>query len=445
MYDKKNPSLILVDSYEICNFAKRFKFVKSLNSTPFTHKNGTRFFALLQSERCFLWIFLCLFSIEAAAQSKPKILLMKERKDLEGKIILINKLLSETASKKEKSRGELAVVNQQLELRKNLITTLEKEIETLDSDLIGLEERICLLQEDLLKIRKNYGSVINITYRNFQPQTFWLAVFSADSFREAFRRMIYFRQFSAYRKNQIRLIKDTETKIGESVSEIEKTIQEKSTLIEEKSQEMERLQESKSNKIVLYTQLRNKENEYRNELELQRLSLKNVMDNLKTEDTPISPKVVGKKGKDAPQKSEYDPTGKDFKTMKGKLPWPVPASQAVIIEKFGQIKDEFDNDIQSDGIRIRTAQGQPVAAIYEGKVVAVMKVPLSGMLVIVTHGKYRSAYTNLTDITVKPGDSVKTGQVLGKVKPDTRTDECSFQFLIHHPPDYLNPLQWLAK
>ena len=38
------------------------------------------------------------------------------------------------------------------------------------------------------------------------------------------------------------------------------------TEIEEKKKEMESLEESKSNKMILFTQLRNKENEYRNEL-----------------------------------------------------------------------------------------------------------------------------------------------------------------------------------
>ena len=104
------------------------------------------------------------------AQSKPKVMLVKERQALEDKIILVNKLLSETASKKQKSRGELAVLNQQLELREKLITTLESEIQTLDRDILILEEQICLLEEDLVEIRANYGQIIAVTYRNFHQQ-----------------------------------------------------------------------------------------------------------------------------------------------------------------------------------------------------------------------------------------------------------------------------------
>ncbi len=394
-------------------------------------------------------LILCLFLLilpSLFAQRKPKVILMKERQSLEGKIILINKLLLETASKKQKSRSELSVVNQQLQLRESLIITLEDEIQALDQDILNLEEKICLMEEDLIQIRGNYGRIINSTYRHLHKQNIWLAIFSAGSVKEAFQRMVYFRQFSAYRKNQIALILRTEEEIKSSIRQYEASIQEKSQLIEEKKREMERLEENKSNKIILFTQLRNKENEYRNELELQRLSLKNVLDNLKLDDSPPPPaknKATGEKGK--PQKVGYDPTGKDFAKMKGKLMWPIPAAQAVITEKFGKVKDDFNNDVQNDGITIRTAKGQSIMAVYEGKVAAVMKVPMSGMLVIVSHGEYRTAYTNLTDIAVKPGDYVKSGQVIGNVRLDPRTDESVFQFLIHRPPSYLNPLQWLNK
>lgn len=393
----------------------------------------------------FLMFILTLSALNA--QRKPKVILMKERQSLEGKIILINKLLLETASKKQKSRSELSVVNQQLQLRESLIETLEKEIQALDFDIMNLEEKICLMNEDLIKIRENYGRIINTTYRHLHKQNIWLAIFSSGSIREAFQRMVYFRQFSAYRKNQIALIVKTEEEITVSIREFEAAIREKSELIEEKKKEMESLEESKSNKMILFTQLRNKENEYRNELELQRLSLKNVLDNLKLDDSPPPPPAKAKnteeKGK--PQKVNYDPTGKDFAKMKGKLMWPIPASQAVVTEKFGKVKDDFDNDVQNDGITIRTAKGQSVTAVYEGKVAAVMKVPMSGMLIIVSHGEYRSAYTNLTDVAVKPGEYVKSGQVIGNVRLDPRTDESVFQFLIHRPPSYLNPLQWLIK
>lgn len=382
-------------------------------------------------------------------------MLAKDRANLEQKITLVNKLLSETASKTQKSRGELAVLNNQIKFREDLIQTLSEEIEGLGDEIDLSEEKVCWMEEDLVKIRQHYGKIVQVTYQNMYENNTWMAIFSAKSFSEMFYRIFYYKQFSNYRKKQIQTIFDTEKEIQTQISLFRNAISEKESLIVEKQQEVEKLEASKGTKAALYQSLKSKETEYRNELAAQQSELKSIIENLNLADVapppPPKPKATAKIAeKTAVSKSAetttYSNDGKSFDKKKGHLPWPIPSNNAVVIGKFGETEDEYGNTVTNEGIFLRTPQGQNVVAIHEGVVSGVTKVPLSGSLVILAHGNYRTAYINLSDVKVHTGDAIKAGQVIGTVRTDPRTDEAIFQFMVmQNPKKYLNPLTWLAK
>lgn len=376
-------------------------------------------------------------------------MLAKDRASLEQKITLVNKLLSETASKTQKSRGELAVLNNQIKLRGDLIQTLSQEIESLGDEIVISEEKICWMEEDLVKLRKNYGQIVRVTYQNMYQSSGLFSILSAKSFSEMFYRIVYFKQIANYRKKQIETIFATEKEIQSQISIFRNTIAEKETLILEKQQEMEKLEIAKGSKAILYQELKSQESEYRNQLASQQSELKEIIENLNLADIP-APKIATKNN-NAPagtgvKVTPYLNDGKSFDKKKGNLPWPIPSNRAVVIGKFGAEEDEYGNHVTNEGIFLRTPQGQEVFAIHEGVVSGVTKVPLSGSLVILAHGNFRTAYINLIDVKVKSGDAIKAGQVIGTVRTDPRTDEAIFQFmLMQNPKKYLNPLSWLAK
>ncbi len=58
--------------------------------------------------------------------------------------------------------------------------------------------------------------------------------------------------------------------------------------------------------------------------------------------------------------------------------------------------------------------GIPVKSVFNGEVVGVFN---SGdeMSVTIRHGKYFTTYSNLSSVSVKKGDAVKTGEAIGSV------------------------------
>lgn len=398
-----------------------------------------------------LFLLLILFCVsQSQNRSKPKAMLAKERANLEEKITLVNKLLTETASKTQKSRTELAVLNNQIQLREQLISTLENEIAVFEDEIALSEERICYMEEDLVKLRRLYAQTVRVAYLNLPDSYSWLMIFGANGFREAYNRFVYLFQYAQYRKRQIKQIVRTETEIAETIQARKAMIVEHEAMINEKLAEVDKLTQSKTTKASVYESLRSQEANYRQELAAQQAQLKQVIESLNLAEAPLpSPTPKKSEGKMAAKSEKtniYENDGKSFDKKKGHIPWPVPANKAIVVEKFGDSEDEYGNKVSNAGIKLRVSQGQQVVAVHEGIVTAVHEIPLSGTIVIMAHGKYRTAYANLDQIKVKKGDAVKAGQALGSVRTDSRTDEAITEFMVMITPNkYLNPLLWLAK
>lgn len=67
------------------------------------------------------------------------------------------------------------------------------------------------------------------------------------------------------------------------------------------------------------------------------------------------------------------------------------------------------------GIDIGADEGTPVVAVMDGVVIFAGWNGGYGKCLIIDHGKYRTLYGHLSSYSVRPGDEVKGGQVLGKV------------------------------
>ena len=67
-------------------------------------------------------------------------------------------------------------------------------------------------------------------------------------------------------------------------------------------------------------------------------------------------------------------------------------------------------ETDNPGIDIETSPGADVVAAFDGKVSDIFRLPGYNTIVMIRHGSYLTVYANLGSITVKKGDTVKTGQ-----------------------------------
>ncbi|MGN6507898.1 MAG: murein hydrolase activator EnvC family protein [Chitinophaga sp.] len=133
-----------------------------------------------------------------------------------------------------------------------------------------------------------------------------------------------------------------------------------------------------------------------------------------------------------------------FEDNQGKLPWPVESG--MIIGWFGLQKNP-DIKIQenNDGMIFATRKGGNVKAIFEGEVRVVMAIPGGGYSILVKHGQYFTNYVGLQTFTVKSGQNIHTGQVIGTAKPNEEESAGTVEVQIYKLDKLQNANRWIKQ
>jgi murein DD-endopeptidase MepM/ murein hydrolase activator NlpD len=127
--------------------------------------------------------------------------------------------------------------------------------------------------------------------------------------------------------------------------------------------------------------------------------------------------------------------------FKGDLDWPV---EGALLARFGrQRQSKFGTVLPRTGVEIAAAEGRPVAALHEGRIVFADQFAGLGRLVIVDHGSGAfSLYGHLGAMSVQRDDTVARGSRVGTVgRTPSGAEAVYFELRIDgHPVD---PLEWL--
>lgn len=120
-------------------------------------------------------------------------------------------------------------------------------------------------------------------------------------------------------------------------------------------------------------------------------------------------------------------------------PYDIPTKGPMVTE-YGAKRPYFHN-----GIDIAAPQGQPIKSILGGKVLVarLQKYTGNGGIVIIDHGRFKSVYLHMSAFDVKEGDTIKRGQVIGKVGNTGRSSGAHLHFGIYPNGTPVDPEQWL--
>lgn len=131
-----------------------------------------------------------------------------------------------------------------------------------------------------------------------------------------------------------------------------------------------------------------------------------------------------------------------FANARGQLQWPV---NGAVVGEFGRRRHPiYDTYTVSRGIEIEGDQGDPVAAVFDGRVVFADWYSGYGLMVIVDHsGGYFSLYGHLNAIGVRVNQRVSDGEILGEVGDTGSLIGPSLYFEVREETDALNPRSWL--
>ncbi len=125
----------------------------------------------------------------------------------------------------------------------------------------------------------------------------------------------------------------------------------------------------------------------------------------------------------------------------GTLRWPTVSKR--ILRSYGQSTDAATNlSFDNPGIDIATPSGSTVVASAVGTVKKIYWLPGYGSLVIIDHGNnLRTVYANLLRITVKEGDKISAGGLIG-YSGESLDGEC-LHFQVWKGNQKMNPLNYI--
>ncbi|MBK8949072.1 MAG: peptidoglycan DD-metalloendopeptidase family protein [Flavobacteriales bacterium] len=201
---------------------------------------------------------------------------------------------------------------------------------------------------------------------------------------------------------------------------------EKTSLLGEQQQERARLDRDKDGRETTLAQLRKEESRLKSTLRKQEGQRRDLDAAIrKAIEAELKPKAGGTTSKGGKLDLTLTPEARelnaDFEKNKGRLPWPV--AKGVITSRYGKQPHPVLKGIviENNGIDITTEKGASVRALFRGEVSSVIVIPGAGKAVIVTHGAYRTVYSNLRDVAVAKGQKVDTKQAVGTVLSEEGT------------------------
>jgi len=422
----------------------------------------------------YLWVIvICLLPLMSiVGQKSAKVReLESQRRAALAEIEMTNKLLSETKTSAQNSLNRLNLLSQQILQRKKVISLLNQEVSVIDNEITGLQSELFKLQQDLGSKRESYVKSVQSLQKRVNSQEKLLFILSAENFSQSLRRMRYLREYADWQKRQAGEIISKQEEITEKRKELEKTRTEKQQLLVTRESESRKLQDEEIGQKQEVQELNKRQKQLQADLRkkqqqanaLNRQIEKQIAEEIarseaqaraargktteKVDDkTPAKERTADSKGGYAMTKEEKK-LSDNFADNRGRLPFPVNKNFTIV----GTYGEQQHPDLkyvrtQNNGIEIQTVAGADACSVFDGVVSSISVVGGYNNLITIRHGNYITVFANVSQLYVKTGDRVKTGQAIGKIFTDTENDNSTIlHFEIRKEKVKQNPLVWLKN
>lgn len=417
-----------------------------------------------------LFSFLFVFSVGVglvSAQSSAE--LKKQREKIDAEIAELMKIVRAKTQEKLLSQKEVNALSRQLNLREDKIKTINSELRIINNNIQKNTKAVNELKAELEKMRKDYEKMILFAFRNKNGYNKLMFIFASKDFNQAFKRVKYLQQFNDARKIKAAEIEATKKEIELKIAQLERDREMQNKLLKEQEAEKAIIAKDRSMHAKELSQLKQEESTYRGqlsqkqqekkridamiqaairrEIEAQRRLAEEARRKAAEAEAKRTGKTVEEVEKTTPRKSDSEVLrstpeaarlSADFKSNRGRLPWPV--SQGNVVRNFGFETVERNVRIDNSDVAIRTADNASVKAVFEGDVVQVI-----GSFVVIKHGEYFTSYSNLKSVSVRRGQKVGRGQQIGIAGEDPDAGYSIVNFGVFQGQTAMNPVSWLAK
>lgn len=390
--------------------------------------------------------FLLLSSMSYAQGTRQQ--LEAKRKEIQAEKEKINSLLSQAISEEKSYLIHLNEINLKIDVQQKLINAFKAESRALNKEINANQKEIKLLDEELKKLKKDYGDMIYKSYKSKSQQSRMMFLMSSNSFHQAYKRLQYMKQYTDFRKVQGEQIGLKAADLNALNDTLQLRRKEQDVLEEKSKIEQSKLEDKKKIQEDIIAKIKKQERKYRNEIKKKQREQKKINEKIEKiirDAITKANKKSGKKSSGFVLTAEAKLLAADFEENKGKLPWPV--ERGFVSTRYGKQRHPIykNNEIQSNGVRITTEKGSNARAVFEGEVIQIQVTTGNKKIVLVRHGNYITVYSNLESVQVKQGDKVSIKQIIGKIFTDRITNKTILSFQIYKNATRMNPATWIYK
>ena len=389
-----------------------------------------------------LAVALVLALVPAAAQDVSK---QESRKaKLQREIELLDQQLAQNASKSSAMLSNLELLKKNIENRKALVKESDKEIRRYSDSVYLKQLAINRLKARVDTLTSHYSRLVKSAYKNRDTRVWYMYILASDNLGQAYRRFGYFRNLSARMKEEAVTIKALQEELEVEKARLSQLKKNAEKVKAERVKELEKLRKDETASANTIAKLKKDRKKYEKELKAKKKeveALNKEIARIIAEATKPKP-ATGSQS----QSQKDDPAAialsAEVSANKGKLPWPVNGS---VVAKCGKQYHPVFKNLElpaNNGLDITAPKGSQIKAVFNGTVKQVFVMPGYNQCVLVQHGKnYFTFYCKLGAVSVKAGDKVTTGQVLGTIETQSGNNQIHFELWKDSKPQ--NPENWL--
>jgi len=421
------------------------------------------------------------FSLAVHAQETREDL-EKQRAALKKEMEQTQKLLNSNKAKTKENLARWKLINDKLNLQNRLIENISKDINLLDKNIINNQKEINRYNKLLDTLKEEYAKSMVYAYKNRNNYDFLSFIFSAASFNDAIKRIAYLKYYRDYREKQGENILRTQELRKQKVNELGSIKEKKSEVLQIKDKEVTALETQKIEKDKIVSELKKEGKQLNNQLTAFKkqnakvekaiaAAIKKARDDaskaaMKKKKEEDAANLAALKNNTAPKTNTEKTTApvkktdvvkapdnvllnagnialnESFKKNRGLLPWPV--DKGIPILHYGRNQLPSGTIMDVTGLTIATDIGSNVKAVFDGVVSSVVFIE-DMEVVIIQHGEYFSTYSNLASVSVKAGQNIKTGQVIGKASANLDGNGSIELYINDAKGNDIDPEKWLKR
>jgi septal ring factor EnvC (AmiA/AmiB activator) len=333
-------------------------------------------------------------------------------------------------SKKQRSTLLSELKSLELKISKNAIklNDLEKNLEKTHKQKRKLEKELTQYNKQLDKEKTILSEQIRSAYSMGQQQNLKMLL-NQQNPAQLGRSQQYYNYLNRARTRQISSFLETIENKRQAETQLQQTLDTQKKLLKSQKNKKRTQQKQRLQREQLLSELSDKiQNQEKtlSNLENSRNRIENLLKSLGEllADIPTGP-------------SETRP----FKSLKGRLPWPVKGR---FLGKFGQAKNQ--GGLKWNGVLIKSDYGSPIRVITHGRVAFSDWLQGFGFITIIDHGDgFMSLYGHSESLLKQSGDWVKAGEVIATAGDSGGQTQSGVYFEIRARGKPVDPFKWCSS